>query len=270
MSVERFDSKSFRNFLGTPVLEDDKSWGKLEQYAIDSTKLATYEQQLRSTFLQHHSSFDYEQEISSVGFPQTAQVLRRIRTGLPNQHKTQMGHFAEVLGSEYGRWVLEFDTTFVFPKHFNPNPDQSMKGIDILGVDSLIHPSALMIGEAKCYKEFDKRTINESHSHLFSLWNGSSSRSLAFYLEILRLEKKASGIDRIYYGGLSGVRQRALIFSISGNKPQSPFESLDVLCSKSPLPNLVAVHIQVEALRDIDSTSSNETWLSSLFQAEES
>jgi hypothetical protein len=270
MSAERFDSKSFRDFLRTPVLEDDKSWGKLEHYAIDSTRLATYEQQLRATFLQHHSSFDYEQEIGSVGFPQTAQVLRQIRAGLPNQHKTQMGHFAEVLGSEYGRWILEFDTAFVFPKHFNPNPDQSMKGIDILGVNDLIRPTALMIGEAKCYKDFDKRTVNESHEHLFSLWNGSSSRSLAFYLEILRLEKKALGIDRIYYGGLGSVGQRSLIFSISGNKPQSPFESLDVLCSKSPLPNLVAVHIQVEALQDIDSKSSNETWLSRLFRTEES
>jgi hypothetical protein len=112
-----FDLESFKMFLGDPV-SDNRTWGRVKRYVVDRERLRAYEHQIRGTFLHHHSSFDFDQEIIDVGFPQTAQILRKRRAELPNHHETQMGHFAEVLGSEYGRWALGFDTTFVLPKHF--------------------------------------------------------------------------------------------------------------------------------------------------------
>jgi hypothetical protein len=81
------------------------------------------QEQLVDTLYFHHSSFDYADEIASLGFAQTGSALRHYRSGLPDSHKTRMAHLAEVMGVEYGRLICGFNTTPVCPKRFNPNRD---------------------------------------------------------------------------------------------------------------------------------------------------
>jgi hypothetical protein len=208
----------------------------------------------------HHSSFDYAEELEALGYSKTADALRRRRSGLPGVPETRMCNFAEVMGAEYGKWILGYDTTIVIGKRFNPNVDQSMKGADILGIHNLGEESELLLGEAKCYQAFDKRSVEASYKHLFSLWEQESSKLLVFYKEILRLEgvtKDEARLDRIFYSDLTKVKKATLMLVINQNKPHAPFGFMDSLSDKSLLPNLIAVHIQVENLRE---------WVSKLFE----
>jgi hypothetical protein len=255
------DAESFKEFLGDPILEIDKDWGQEKHYRIDRKRLEAQEHELVATLRHHHSSFDYAEELQALGYPKTAHALHKRRSGLPNWSETQMGNFAEVMGTEYGKWILGYDTTIVIGKRFNPNVDQSMKGVDILGMRNLDEESELLLGEAKCYRIFERRSVEASYKHLGSLWEMESSRLLAFYKEILRLEGNTEDeamLDRIFYSSLKKVRQATLILVMNQNKPRTPFEFMDSSPSKPLLPNLIAVHIQVEDLKE---------WVVRFFQA---
>jgi hypothetical protein len=250
MMSGQFDSDSFKKFLGDPI-EVNWAWGRERRYRIDKKRLEAYRSQLKVTVRHHHSSFEYAEELEKLGFPQTARVMIAQRAGLPSSHETQMGNFGEVISSEYGRRILDFETTFVFPKRFNPNVDQSMKGVDILGIRGAYKNPALLLGEAKCHQRFSKQSINHSHTHLVSLWQQDIPKLLAFSKEILRLEGDKEGeakLDR--FCSQAQMQQFTLVFIITQDTPQDPFESFDTLLSESPLPNLLAVHVQVERLID--------------------
>lgn len=255
------DAESFKEFLGDPILEIDSNWGLVKHYRINGSRLEAYQDRLTATLYHHHSSFDYAEELKALGYSQTADALRKYRSGLPSVPETQMGNFAEVMGTEYGKWILGYDTTIVIGKRFNPNVDQSMKGVDILGIGNLEKEAGLLLGEAKCYRVFKKESVEASYKHLVSLWEQESSRLLVFYKEILRLEgntEDEAKLDRIFYSSLEKVRQVTLMLVINQNKPRAPFGFMGSSSSKSLLPNLIAVHIQVEDLKE---------WVARFFQA---
>ena len=260
MLAEQLDSESFKMLLGDPI-EVDRAWGHERRYYIDQKKLGIYQQQLKATVYHHHSSFDYATELKELGFPQTAQAMQEERSALPSLHETQMGNLGEVLGTEYGRWLLGFETTLVLPKRFNPNIEQSMKGVDILGTRSTDECPVLLIGEAKCRKDLGD-SVRESHSNLVSLCKQDISKLLAFAKEILRFQGNTKGVanlDRVC--GFSSMAERfALMFIVTQSNPRDPFISLDALLCNSPLPNLLAVHVCIETL---------ENWLPKIFGVSE-
>lgn len=289
MIAERFDSESFKMLLGDPI-EVNRAWGHERHYHVDQKKLDIYQQQLKATVYHHHSSFDYAIGLKELGFPQTAQAVQQERSGLPNLHETQMGNLGEVLGTEYGRWLLGFETTLVLPKRFNPNIEQSMKGVDIWGMRSTDARPALLLGEAKCHKELalrqdilpnpsplvlssrrekgkDERKkkpdpIQSSYMHLVSLYQHDVSKLLLFAKEILRVQgntKDLANLERIC--DLSSTAERStLMFIVTQHDHPNPFKSLDALFCNSPLPNLLAVHVCIENM---------ENWLPKIFRVTE-
>ena len=287
MIAEQLDSETFRMLLGDPT-EVERAWGHERHYHIDQKKLGTYQQQLKATVYHHHSSFDYAIELKELGFPQTAQAMQEERSGLPSLHETQMGNLGEVLGTEYGRWLLGFETTLVLPKRFNPNLEQSMKGVDILGTTSSDERPALLLGEAKCHKKLALRRdivpmslvlssqrekgkgepekkpdpIQSSYTHLVSLHQHNAAKLLLFAKEILRVQgntKDLANLERVC--DLSSIVERStLMFIVTQHDHPDLFKSLDALFGNSPLPNLLAVHVCIENL---------ENWLPKIFGVSE-
>ncbi|MEK7328440.1 MAG: hypothetical protein AAB217_24610, partial [Chloroflexota bacterium] len=124
----------FKAWLGEPFREAKHNWGEELRYYIDGSRIDKFHTPLHATIREHHNPLKYKDELKDCGFPKTAHTLEKRYSMLPTHHETRMGNFAEVIGTEYGKHILGYKTTLVLPKHFNPNPEQSMKGVDILGI----------------------------------------------------------------------------------------------------------------------------------------
>jgi hypothetical protein len=260
--MKQFDTPTFQSCLGNPTLESTWSWGVERRYCLTPDRLHACREQLVDTLYAHHSSFDYADEIVRLGFAQTASALRQYRSGLPDSHTTRMAHLAEVMGVEYGRLICDFRTTPVYPKRFNPNPDQAMKGADVIGISCTASSVALLLGEAKCYRKFDRSSVEESYRHLASMYEQDIRKLLAFWKEALRFQRQGSCgtadetvacLDRLYFSQ-SKVNHSFLALIINEDSPRDPFRAFDQLATANPLPDLLAVHIQIPNLADILST----------------
>jgi hypothetical protein len=262
--MQVFDCQTFRQFLGQPTCSESRDWGVDERYVVTETSLLEYEDLLRGTLYYHHTSFDVFDEISAMGYPLTADAIRQRNSGSPKDEKTQMAHLGEVIGAEFARAFLDFRTTQVFPKRFNPNVDQSMKGADIIGLRDNEQPAGLLIGEAKAYKDFDKRAIDEAYDHLVTLHVKEASRMLRFMKEVLRLKGDRPSLVNVDRHMADNVPRSFIIISITQSAPRNPFAILMEKSKCFQLPDLMAVHIQVQNLRD-KKQRSGETWLTRIF-----
>lgn len=257
--MKHFDRAAFQFCLGNPTFESTRSWGVERRHCITPDRWSAYREQFADTLYFHHSSFDYADEITKLGFPQTASALRLYRSGLPDSHITQMAHFAEVVGVEYGRLICGFNTTPLYPKRFNPNPDQAMKGADIIGISCTASNVALLLGEAKCHRKFRPSSAEKSYEHLVDMYKQDIRKLLAFWKEALNLqgrgpqstiEATVACLDRLYYSQLK-VDHSFLALIINEDSPRDPFRAFDQLATANPLPGLLAVHIQIPNLADI-------------------
>jgi hypothetical protein len=267
--MQVFNQDTFRLFLGNPVPQRHE-WGHEYRYIVSEKILAQYAPLLRDTLYSHHSSFDMCLEIAELGFPHLAQTLRQRNSGNPENPITRMGNLGEVLGIEYAQWILGFGTAHVFPKRFNPNPDQSMKGSDILALAEPSRAAHLLIGESKAAKNFDARSIRDAYDHLLSLRGTAAARMLRLIKEILRLSNRTTDVANVDRHMADAIPRQYMIVSITQSKPQSPFEVIPALYRQNPLPRLVGVHIQIQELRNAPAIADpgGTTWLSTLFEVE--
>ncbi len=265
--MEVFDRQTFRQFLGQLTHSKKHDWGVEERYVVTEASLSEYEDLLKGTLYHHHASFNIFDEISAMGYPLTAKAIRQRNSGNPKDERTQMAHLGEVLGAEFARAFLNFETTQVFPKRFNTNVDQSMKGADIIGLRDNEQPAELLIGEAKSYKNIDRRAIGEAYDHLVALNREEASRMLRFMKEILPREGDRLNLKNVDRHMADSVPRSFIIVSVTQSAPRDPFDILAEKFRGSPLPNLRAVNIQIENLKNNleDGQHSGETWLSRIF-----
>jgi len=235
---------------------------------VSGASLAKYERLLRDSIYSHHSSFDFSDEIIEVGYPLTAQAMRQRNSGTPADDRTQMGNLGEVIGTEFARAFLEFETTLAFPKRLNANIDQPMKGADIIGLRDNNRPAELLIGEAKSYKQFDKHSIEEAYNYLVDLQTRAASRMLRFMKEALHLQEKKQQRANVDRHMAQSVPRHYLIVSITQSAPVAPFDIIAQQFAQVQLPFLVAVHIQICDLKGRTTKGKleeSESWLSKLF-----
>ena len=252
--MAQFNSDSFAKFIGSPTIETNHVWGIERRYVIERNRVLDSIEPIRDTLYYHHSSFDIADNLNSLGYSATAELLKRKRAGLPQPHDTRMGNLAEVLGTEYVRWILGFESAPLLAKRFNPNIDQSMKGIDVVGIQEVAKNIALLQGEAKCYQKFSASLVTESYKHLTTLWKEESRKAYLFAKEILKLQgnKVAEAlIDRIYYPNLNPLHESTLILIITQNRPRDPFRAIENLALQQPLPRLTATHVQIKSLKEL-------------------
>ena len=167
--MQVFDEHSFKDFLGKPIYETNHTWGNEKRFSVPKENTGKFASFIKDTLYHHHSSFDVGDEITELGFPLSAGALKTRNSGLPSDLKTRMGNLGEVIGVEFTRTYLNYQTTMFFPKRLNPNPDQSMKGVDILGIREENMPAEILLGEAKSYTSLDKRAISEAYLNLKAL-----------------------------------------------------------------------------------------------------
>jgi hypothetical protein len=265
--MQIFDSQTFRQFLGHPTLRQNHSWGIEERYVVSEPSLIEYEDILRNTLYHHHSSFGIFKEIERLGYPQAARAMQQRNSGTPKDNATQMGNLGEVFGREFGT-LLGFETTWAFPNRLNPNVDQSMKGVDIVGLRRIDQPAELLIGEAKSRRQFSSNSVADAYDHLVDLRVKQASRILRLVKESLHLQGDSRGLSNVDRHMASSIPRRYLIVLITQTRPRNPFAILTNKFSHAPLPNLMAVHVQVQNLKGKetdDGQPSEESWLSRLF-----
>lgn len=252
-----FDVESFCQFLGRPI-EKIHGWGREQRFKVSEDTLTTYEELLKYTIYSHHSSFDFAAEIADAGFPLVAQAMRHRNSGNPADDKTQMGNLGEVIGAEFSQAYLGFQAVHAPPKRLNSNVDQAMKGVDIVGLRERSQPARLLIGEAKCSQEYDKRLVEDAYKHLVKLEGEKTSRILRFMKEYHCLAENREMVENVDRHMGQCVPQEFLIISITLTTPRSPFEAIAEQVERSPLQQpLLAVHIQF---------CSNKSWLTKLFE----
>jgi hypothetical protein len=244
--MQLFDEQSFKDFLGLPVYEENHIWGIEKRFRVTKDKIRDFVPVIRDTLYYHHSSFNIADEINSLGFPLSSESLRKRNSGLPTDLKTRMGNIGEVVGSEFARLDLNYLAPIYFPKRLNPNPEQSMKGIDILGFREQNLSAEILLGEVKSYTSLDKRAISEAYSNLKAL-RENKRLPIFFHLakEYSSLQNNVAQIKNIDRHMEENTPRNCFLLSITQAKSKDPFSDIP---QEGNL-QLLAVHIQLESIR---------------------
>jgi hypothetical protein len=244
--MQFFDEHSFKDFLGNVVYEENHIWGIERRFIASEQNIKVFLPLIRDTLYHHHSSFNFTDEIRDLGFPSTSGSLRIRNSGLPSDLKTQMGNLGEIIGAEFTKAYLNYQTTLVFPKRLNPNPNQSMKGIDILGLREESLPAEILLGEVKSYTSLDKEAIVEAYSNLKSLSENKKLPVLFhFAKEYYSLQNNSNEKKNVDRHMAENTSKKCLLLSITQSKPKEPFSDIP----KTSELELLAVHIQLENIR---------------------
>ncbi|MFZ1508516.1 MAG: hypothetical protein WAV74_17200 [Anaerolineae bacterium] len=266
--MQVFDVISFLEFIGEPVYCNPSAWGREYRYVVSENSLLAHETLLKNTILHHHSSFDFSEEVIQLSYPLAAKALSQRNSGNPNDDRTRMGNLGEVIGAEFSKACLGFETTRTFPKRLNPNIDQSMKGVDIIGLRNRNHTAELLIGEAKSAKQYDKRLIEEAYEHLVDLETKEASQFLRFMKEVFTLQNDRQELANIDRHMAKDVQRQYLILFITQSTPEHPFASIEGCFKSRQIPNLSAVHIQISDLKNAISKDKQyeiDGWLPKIF-----
>lgn len=186
--------------------------------------------------------------LSQLRYRQLASVLTRDNDQRPRDSITRSGNLVEILACEFAK-TQGYDIP-VLRLQYNPNPNQSMKGDDILGFQFSEHKAekdALLIGEGKFRTRFEKNVVQEAYEGLRKK-KRSYPVSMEFVATILALEG-----DRHTASKIRQLRQRLaaqdkqitqehLVFLGTIGQPQNPFEYLEEY-EENLLPYLIAVNI---------------------------
>lgn len=115
--------------------------------------------------------------------------LPQIRSPYPQNLTTQKGNFAEIFLAEYLSTTTETQLP-IYRLRYNPNPDQSMKGDDVLLFDLDSNPVRIIVGESKFRGTPDKNSVIEIVDGLVRSNKAGVPISLMFVAERLFQENK--------------------------------------------------------------------------------
>jgi len=107
----------------------------------------------------------------------------------PQNLTTQKGNFAEIFLAEYLGEITEMQLP-VYRLRYNPNPNQSMKGDDILMFDLDSTPARIIVGESKFRSTPDKQSVIDIADGLVRSNKAGLPISLMFVAERLFQEDK--------------------------------------------------------------------------------
>jgi hypothetical protein len=207
----------------------------------------------KTVFLYHNDPKRYKKDLELMGYSEVAEAFDLRPT--EKAPTTRSGNFGEILASEYLRQVLGYDIP-VFRLRYNPNPDSSMKGDDILAFKFGAEDGSgrvILVGESKVRQQFSTLVVQEAYEQLCSSVRRPHPISLTFVIH--RLEdagdlEKAEAI-RTFLDQFAQYRPQKqwLICLTTGNAPRDPFGYLQGL-DKLP-PNLMAMNLSLEDLSDL-------------------
>lgn len=112
-----------------------------------------------------------------------------IKSPYPKNFTTQKGNFAEIFLAEYLTSTSDVELP-IYRLRYNPNPDQSMKGDDVLLFDLDTEPVRIIVGESKFRGIPDKTSVIEMIDGLIRSNREGLPISLMFVSEMLIKEGK--------------------------------------------------------------------------------
>ena len=219
-----------------------------EEHADQRDRIAD---RLRSVIENHHArSSDWIQLVGSIGFPSLAAALKRSYVTLPSRTMpssrdgeeeqeltTRRGNFCEVLAAEFAVTQLGFEVP-IRRLRYNPNPDQSMKGDDVLGFRfPMIHGSAgVLVGESKYRSSRSPSAVRNAVEPAYRslcLSHRSYPVSMDFVATMLEMEQDHESAQSVrqmraqLQSGKVPVERHYLIFLGTLDMPDNPFVWLD-------------------------------------------
>ncbi len=204
---------------------------------------------LHATIERHHSySASWMRLLRTIGFHSLSEtLLGNSKANLPvkttpskkgdgeEELTTRRGNFCEVLAAEYAVTKMGFEVP-IRRLRYNPNPDQAMKGDDVLGFrfSSTNQANEVLVGESK-YRKNPSKAGEAVEKAYFSVYSPTKivPVSLNFVATILELEKdlkRAQSVRQIRAQLESGqipVGRHYLIFLGTLGRPKNPFQWLD-------------------------------------------
>ena len=244
----------------------DDRWFRHVEYEECADQRDVVADELRTVLESHHAHApEWTQLVRAIGFPSLARVLQRSHIVLPSrmaksridneddEHEltTRRGNFCEVLAAEYAVTQMGFDVP-IRRLRYNPNPDQSMKGDDVLGFRfPQIHGSAaVLVGEAKYRSRHSPSEVGKAVDEAYSSLRRSHRSypvSMDFVATILEAEQdheRALWVRQmraqLQSGSLPVERHYLIVLGTLG-KPADPFAWLDK--QTDVMANLTCVNI---------------------------
>jgi hypothetical protein len=247
--MQIFDDSTFRDFLGEP-LTNKYVWGTEWRFSVSKQNLARYRDILRDTLYHHHSSFSLHDEIAELGFALSAQALKKLNSGNPTYHNTQMGNLGEVLGAHLARTYLGYQAKPIYPKRYNTNVEQAMKGVDVLGFKDSNTPAEILFGEVKTGIDFDKHVIEDAYD---ALVKHKKNERLPIILHFARayFQNDKASLANVERHMKNETPRRYLLLSVTESKPSEPFSNIPEYREKyGAIDELLAIHVEIKGLRE--------------------
>jgi hypothetical protein len=202
--------------------------------------------------------------LSSLGYPLVAHAMTGDQRPRATNPDTCKAHLAEILACEYAR-TRGYEVP-VLRLRYNPNPDQSMKGDDILGFQ-FASPSSgtdsVLVGEAKYRGAYRSEVVQQACDALQAGFRPYPA-SMEFVAAILDLQgdgAKASRVRQVQArmrSDPSRVHRARLLFLATEGRPTDPFRIIE---DKVNVPlNLLAINVSFQ--------EGIEDWISVLYGQE--
>jgi len=221
------------------------------EFVEDETKRPGIESILAKLIYEYHTYLPVGTNLlAHLRYPQLASVLNSSFDQRPRggSTRTRLGNFIEILACELAK-KQGYDIP-VLRLQYNPNPDQSMRGDDLLGFRSIDDESGkktVLVGEGKFRSSFAASVVGEAYDDLKAKAR-SGAISMEFTAAILSRQgdkAKAAKIMQLRKQVVlkdKEVTQKYLLFLSTVGRPQDPFECLEDFAGEL-LPNLVAVNV---------------------------
>lgn len=226
----------YRHFTHYEFIEDEMGRSEIQD-------------NLAKLLYSYHSSSPINTNLlAQLKYCQLASVLTRSGDMRPHDTKTRSGNLVEILACEFAK-KLGYDIP-ILRLQYNPNPEQSMKGDDILGFQFSERGGgrdAFLVGEGKFRGQFNRRAVIEAYEGL-TRKTRSYPVSTEFTATILTLQGRQSTAVKIRQLSRKlapqdkSVDRVNLLFLGTVGQPQNPFEYLEE-CGSDLLPGLMAVNI---------------------------
>ena len=151
-----------------------------------------------TAFLEHMTTSIQEHHISPESFLRHQDLIKSFKiknlpppsqSRYPKSFTTQKGNFAEVFLAEYLNATAESQLP-IYRLRYNPNPDQSMKGDDVLLFDLDSDPVRIIVGESKFRGTPSKEAVTDIVKGLINSNKAGLPASLTFVADRLFEENK--------------------------------------------------------------------------------
>ena len=236
--------------------------------------------ELRTALESHHAHTpEWTQLVRAIGFPSLARALhhshivlpsRTVKSRIDNEDEgyeltTRRGNLCEVLAAKYAVIQMGFEVP-IRRLRYNPNPDQSMKGDDVLGFRfPEIHGSAaVLVGEAKFRGGHSPSEVGKAVDEAYSSLrrpHRSYPVSMDFVATILEAEQnheRAQWVRQMraqLQSGSTPVERHYLILLGTLGRPVAPFAWLER--QTNVMANVTCVNIAF--------APGIQSWLNTLF-----